>query len=168
MVQSLTSDGIEVCFVIFRYCLALLMVRLSSWTAMGECWPMCSFMNQMASSACLGTTPASWWRTAVRATQILTTIPHHRVGSLHVLLFQLCWHSQTPGSSHVVLKQQDSCGFKQVGDKRWCIALEVESGVEQNYCYKGVRPALPACHAVRHSSPMLLCLHLHSEVTAQN
>lgn len=36
-------------------------------------------MNRMALSACPGTTPASWWRTAVRATRTLTTTPHHKV-----------------------------------------------------------------------------------------
>lgn len=69
----------EGCSVIFRYCLALLMDRLSSWTAMAECWPTYSFMSQMASSACPGTTPASWWRTAVRVIQTPMTILHHKV-----------------------------------------------------------------------------------------
>lgn len=101
--------GTEGCSVIFRYCLALLMDRLSSWTAMAECWPTCSFMSQMASSACPGTTPASWWRTAARATRTPTTIPHRKVvlcacpsvAGLQVLMKI----PQTPGSGHAVLKQ---------------------------------------------------------------
>lgn len=86
----LTFGGTEGCCVIFRYCLALLMDRLLSWTATGACWPTCSFTSQMASSTCPGTTPASWWRTAARATPTPTTIPHHRVGPVPILLLQLC------------------------------------------------------------------------------
>lgn len=46
---------------------------------MGACWPTYCCMSRMASSACPGTTPVFWWRTAVRAILILMTIPHLKV-----------------------------------------------------------------------------------------
>lgn len=46
---------------------------------MGACWPIYCCMSRTVLSACPGTTPASWWRTAVRATQILMTTLHHKV-----------------------------------------------------------------------------------------
>lgn len=128
-------DGTEGCSVIFRYCLALLMDRLLSWTAMAECWPMCSFTSQMASSACPGTTPASWWRTAARATRTPMTIPHRKVvlcahpsvSALQVLMKT----SRMPGSCHAVLKQQDGHRFMLMEAKRWCVPVEVAWGMEQ-------------------------------------
>ena len=136
-VQWLTFSGTEGHSVIFRYCLALLMDRLSSWTAMAECWPTCSFTSQMASSACPGTTPASWWRTAVRATRTLMTIPHRKVVwcacPSAAGLWALVKIPQTPGSDHAVLKQWDGHVFKLVeasgGQKM--VPVEVVWGVVQ-------------------------------------
>lgn len=62
-----------------RCCLAQLMGRWSSWTAMAGCWPTSSCTSLMASSACPGTTLPSWWRTAVRATPTRTTTPLPKV-----------------------------------------------------------------------------------------
>lgn len=64
-----------------RCCLARPTGRWSSWTATAGCWPTCSCTSPMASSACLGTAPPSWWRTAARATQTQTTTPRPKVGS---------------------------------------------------------------------------------------
>lgn len=144
----LTFGGTEGCCVIFRYCLALLMGRLLSWTAMAECWPTCSFMSQMASSTCPGTTPASWWRTAARATRTLTTIPHHRVG--------LCAHPSV-SALHVLMKTSRMPGH--------CHAL-------QNHSFKlswsrelvwegGFVPRSATSLAAAHTSSVLLCLLLH-------
>lgn len=111
------------------------MDRLSSWTAMAECWPMCSFMSQMASSACPGTTPASWWRTAARATRTPTTIPRHKVvlcARPSVSALQVFTKTfQTPGSCRALLKQQDGCSSKLVEAERWCLPVEVAWGLEQ-------------------------------------
>lgn len=106
----LTLGGTEGCCLVPRCCLALLMDRWSSWTAMAECWPTCSFMSQTESSTCPGTTPASWWRTAARATPTPTTIPHHKVGwcahppvSALLLLMKT---SPMPGRCHALQNQQ--------------------------------------------------------------
>lgn len=48
---------------------------------MVACWPTFCCMSRMASSACPGTVPVFWWRTAVRVTQTLTTTLHHKVSS---------------------------------------------------------------------------------------
>lgn len=148
----LTLGGTEGCCVVPRCCLALLMDRWSSWTAMAECWPTCSFMSQTESSTCPGTTPASWWRTAARATPTPTTIPHHKVGwcahppvsALHLLMKT----SPMPGCCHALQNQQGfvSSSFKlkfvfQHSFKlSWSRELVWESGFV---------------------IPVLLCLHLH-------
>lgn len=63
---------------------------------MGACWPIYCCMSRMASSACPGTTPVSWWRTAVKATQTLMTTPHHKVCCLGFDLNRhLCDHLQS-------------------------------------------------------------------------
>lgn len=128
------------------------MDKLSSWTAMGECWPTCSSMSQMASSTCPGTTPASWWRTAARATRTPTTIPHHKVGlcahpslsALHVLMKA----SHMPGPCHALQNQQGGHNFKL----SWSRELVWESGFV---------PSSATSLAAGHTSFVLLCLCLH-------
>lgn len=127
------------------------MDRSLSWTAMAECWPTCSFTSQMASSTCPGTTPASWWRTAVRATRTPMTIPHHKVGSsarpsvsaLQVLMKT----SQMPGHCHAVQNQQGGHWF----ELSWSRELVWESGFV---------PSSGTSLAAGHTLSVLLCFRL--------
>lgn len=116
----------EGCSVIFRYCLALLMDRLLSWTAMAECWPMCSFMSQMASSTCPGTTPASWWRTAARATRTLMTTPHHKVG--------LCAHPSVSALHVLINARALSCPTKPAGWPQFQALEKQTAGMAEWVC----------------------------------
>lgn len=162
----------ESCSVIFRYCLALLMDRLSSWTAMAECWPTCSFMSQMGSSACPGTTPASWWRTAARVTRTLTTIPHHKVVvracPSTAGLQGLMKLSQTPGSGHAVLKQRDVHVFKLIEAKSWWVPVQIVWGLQQRaamgewvHSQLYHQASLAVWLATGHTLYVLLCVFLH-------
>lgn len=89
----------------------------------GRMLAQCCFTSQMASSTCPGTTPASWWRTAARATRTPTTIPHHRVGlcahppaaALHLLTKT----SQVPGPCHALQNQQGATVSSSGGAEGW-------------------------------------------------